>query len=118
MRPHLEYCAPAWKPYLKKDIELYKSAEKSLKMIKGFTYLSYEERLRRTRMTTLEKTGDLIETYKIITGKVDIDPGKFFEATRDARTRGHQYKLYKRTSGYFSNRFFSARVADSWNKLI
>ena len=52
---------------------------------------------------------DLIETYKIITVKLDMDPGKFFEAARDARTRGHQYKLFKRPSG----RIFIARVVDT-----
>ena len=36
--------------------------------------------------------GDLTETYKIITGKADMDPGKFFETARGARTRGHPYK--------------------------
>ena len=44
-----------------------------------------------------------------------MDPGKFFEAARDARTRGHQYKLFKRPAG--SARFFSTRIVDSWNKL-
>ena len=68
-------------------------------MITGFRDLNYEERLGRIRMTTLEKRrtkGDLIETFKIITGKVDTDPEKFFEAARYASTRGHQYKFFKR----------------------
>ena len=55
--------------------------------------------------------------YKIITGKVDMDLGKFFETARDIIIRGHQYKLFKRPAGSFC-RFFSARVVDSWNKLM
>ena len=42
---------------------------------------------------------------------------KVLEAARDARTRGHQYKLFKRPAGSFGSRFFSARVVNSWNKL-
>ena len=67
--------------HLIKDIEaLEKVQRRAAKMIRGFRDLSYEERLRRTRMTTLGKRctkGDLIETYKIITDEVDMDPGKF-----------------------------------------
>ena len=46
-----------------------------------------------------------------------MDPGKFFEAVRDARTRRHQCKLFKRSAENAGSRFFSARVVGSWNKL-
>ena len=46
-----------------------------------------------------------------------MDPGTFFEAARGARTRGHQYKMFKRPAGSFVSRFFSATVVDSWNKF-
>ena len=46
MRPHLEYRAPAWNLYLKKDIEaLEKVQRRATKMIRGFRDLSYEKRL-------------------------------------------------------------------------
>src|SRR6218665_2320780 len=55
---------------------------RATKMIQGYKYLSYEERLIRCGLTTLEKRrsrGDLIEAYKIITGKESIQWERFFE---------------------------------------
>ena len=73
VRPQLEYCIQVWNPYLKQDIEkLEKVQRRATKMIWGYKDLSYEERLKRCGLTTLEKRrnrGDLIEAYKIITGK-------------------------------------------------
>ena len=50
-------------------------------MVEGFWKLDYEERLKRLGLTTLEqrrKRGDLIETYKLLTGKEKIDYQQFF----------------------------------------
>src|SRR6218665_769231 len=73
VRPQLEYCIQAWSPYLKQDMEkLEKVHRRATKMIQGYKYLSYEERLIRCGLTTLEKRrtrGDLGEAYKIIIGK-------------------------------------------------
>src|SRR6218665_2572831 len=70
-------------PYLKQDMEtLEKVQRRATKMIQGYKDLSYEERLIRCGLTTLEKRrsrGDLIETYKIITGKETIQWERFFE---------------------------------------
>ena len=46
-----------------------------------------------------------------------MDLRKFIEAARDARTRGHQQKLFKRPAGSFGNRFFSGSIFGNWNKL-
>jgi len=39
---------------------------------------------------------NLIEAYKIVTGKETISTHKFFEISVEIRTREHGYKLYKR----------------------
>src|SRR6218665_490670 len=71
VRPELEYCIQVWSPHLKQDMEkLEKVQRRATKMIQGYKDLSYEERLIRCGLTTLEKRrsrGDLIEAYKIIT---------------------------------------------------
>jgi len=53
-------------------------------MIQGYTDLSYEERLKRCGLKTLEKRksrADLIEACKIITGKeaIGLQWDRFFE---------------------------------------
>src|SRR6218665_1705252 len=76
VRPQLEYCIQVWSPCLKQDMEkLEKVQRRATKMIQGYKYLSYEEMLKWCGLTTLEKRrsrGDLIEAYKIITGKESI----------------------------------------------
>ena len=63
-------------PHLKKDIETLKRMQrKATRMIKGLGNLSYEERLRRCKLTNLEvrrSRGDLIEMFKISTGREDL----------------------------------------------
>ena len=47
VRPHLEYCIQAWRPYRKKDINTLESIQKrATKMIPELRDLSYEERLK------------------------------------------------------------------------
>src|SRR6218665_487166 len=93
---------------------------RATKMIQGYKDLSYEERFIRCGLTTLEKRrsrGDLIEAYKIITGKESIQWESFFELTPSKVTRGHRYKLFKKRKGTLGQKFFSARVVDIWNEL-
>ena len=47
VRPDLEYCIQAWRPYLRKDIYmLEKITRGATKLITGLRYLRYEERLK------------------------------------------------------------------------
>ena len=74
----------------------------------------------RCGLTTLEKRrsrGDLIEAYKIITGKESIQWERFFELAPSKVTQGHRYKLFKRRKGTLGQKLFSARVVDLWNAL-
>jgi len=80
--------------------------------------LSYEERLKRCGLTTLERRrsrGDLIEAYKIITAKEALEWETFFELSPNKASRGHRYKLFKKPKGTLGQKFFSARVVDLWN---
>ena len=47
VRPHLEYCIQAWRPYLRKDIDMLdKIHRRATKPIPGLGVLSYEEILK------------------------------------------------------------------------
>ena len=59
----------------------------------------------------------MIYTYKIITGKVNVDKSNFFDI-RKSSTRGHQYKITKKKATIAARiNNFSNRVIDEWDKL-
>ena len=66
--------------------------KRAAKMIRGLGRFTYEERLMRCGLTNLEQRRtrrDLIEAYKIMTGKEAISPHRFFEVSMESRTRRH-----------------------------
>ena len=106
VRSHLEYANNVWNPVKKGDLEnLEKVQKRFTKMIPDVAHLIYSERLKRLKLPTLvyrRTRGDMIEMYKLITGKYDSScmPGlKHYLAdvvleTRE--TRGHRFKLKQR----------------------
>ena len=72
VRPHLEYCIQAWRPYRKNDIDMLERIQRrATKIIPGLRDLSYEERLKKGGLTTLEirrLKEDQIEVFKILNG--------------------------------------------------
>jgi len=122
-RPHLEYCIQAWSPFLVKDKLVLENAQRrATKLVRGLKNFSYEERLQILGLTTLEKRrlrGDLIETYKILTGKDDINYGHLFTLeSSDYDLRGHQLKLFKHHNRLNVRKFFfTQRVISAWNSL-
>ena len=83
IRPHLEYCIEAWRPYRKKDIDqLERIQRRATKMITKLRDLSYENRLLQCGLTTLNTRrlrGDQIELFKIVNGYEDVDRYMFFK---------------------------------------
>ena len=70
VRPHLEYCIQAWRPYRKKDIyTLERIQRRATKLIPELRDLSYEERLKECGLTTQETRqlrGDQSEVFKML----------------------------------------------------
>lgn len=121
VRPHLEYCVQSWRPHLMKDIKLLEKVQhRATKMITGFQNMSYEERLSRLRLTTLETRrlrGDLIEVFKIMKGFEGLKCDDFF-VTSINNLRGHRYKLFKNRFNTNCYKYcFSNRIVDEWNLL-
>jgi len=116
IRSHMEYAIQAWSPYFKKDIDhLEKIQRRATKLVHGYRKLTYEKRLCRLGLTTLQQRrlrGDLIETYKIVTGKERIETKNFFTFHAGKyNTRGQCYKLEtKRSRLELRRNFFSQRV--------
>ena len=98
MRPHLEYCVPAWRPHFQKDIDLIEGVQcRATKMILNLKNKSYEERLNIFNITTFETRrlrGDLIEVLKICKG-FDVIEASLFCTFSTAPTRGYTLKLVK-----------------------
>jgi len=84
--------------------------------------LDYADRLNELGPTTLEKRrvrGDLIETFKIVTGGEKVRMEDFFVCNKsNYNLRGHQFKMaVQRSRTNARSSFFSQRVANIWNGL-
>src|SRR5664279_138702 len=90
-------------------------------MIPGVNGLSYDNRLKRLGLWTLEERrnrSDLVEVYKMLNGLSSISYERFFKLDTVKRTRGHSLKLIKqRFRTVVRQHFFSERVVDKWNSL-
>ena len=83
----------------------------------------YEQRLRHLELTTLKERrirGDLIETFKIMTGKERVDRSQFFQlSTCGYQLRGHTMKLSKQRTSLGVGKFsFSQRVVIGVEQVI
>jgi len=93
------YTVQAWSPHFKKDIEcLERIQHRATKMIKGLKRKPDEVRLKALGLYSLQQRqlhGDLIETYKILTGKERINSQIFFQLATDTHSlQGHSKKLF------------------------
>ena len=82
VRPLLEYASPVWSPQYSYQIDKVESVQRRFtKRLRGYSHLDYPSRLNALALTSLEKrrlVQDLVLTYKIIFGLLDIDSRKFF----------------------------------------
>ena len=123
VRPHLEYCTQARRPYGKKDIDkLERIQQRATKVITELRDLSYENRLLQCGLTTREirqLRGDQIEEIdQIVNGYEDVDRNIFFKLKEGSRTRGHKAALVKEQCRLDMRKYsFSERVINKWNKL-
>ncbi len=122
VRPAIDYCSPVFCPYLLQDIRVVERVLRSYtKRIPGLRYLPYARRLQMLDLRSLEEgriRADLILTYKILNGLVDVPPHDFFQLAPFTATRGNSRKLtIPRARLDPSRHFFTRRVPPIWNAL-
>ena len=123
VRPILDYCSTVWYHLLLKNIrKLDLVQRRSTKIIPSLYDLSYTERLQRLNLQSLlyhRIRMDLIMTYKIINGLVDVDMNYFFTVNANGNhTRSNGLKLYKSRLNSNTRKFsFSQRIINDWNSL-
>ena len=126
--PHLCYSVSAWAPYTVADKEVLEKVQRRAVMMVTNLRGSYEERLATLGMRTLDARrlrGDLIETYKILSGKSDVSIQTWFNLAQDkecaVRTRattGHLNLVQPPVPNHDPRKhFFSQRVISDWNQL-
>ena len=120
IRPHLEYCVQLWSPLPSHGnwgviLALENIQRKYTRLIDNIGLLPYRTRLEKLGLTTLlerRARGDLIETFKIVTGLSDYG-NDLFKTSRSGLNLiskpGDQHK--------WRYAFFSRRVIKYWNKL-
>ena len=65
-----------------------------------------------------QQRGDMIEVFKIITGKDRVDQEKLLPINKTGRTRGHDRKLVKKRGRLNIRKYsFGLRVVNNWNTL-
>ena len=127
VRPHLEFATAAWSPWYEQDISTLESVQiKAVNMISGLKGKTYEEKLKEIGLESLKhrrERFDMIETYKIISGRSNVDKNIYFEFAaeqniRNTRLAGDNFNIKPQRSDLeVRKNFFTQRVTNPWNKL-
>ena len=105
-------------------MKVYKYAPQN-NYIPGFNNLNYEERLNKLKLPTLNyrrHRGDMIEIYKISSGKYDPEAADFIKWRKDhsvrETSRGNTHKIFVQRPNFSSRKHcFTMRAAKIWNSL-
>ena len=68
------------------------------KILPQLKHMNYSDRLKACKLPTLHYRrirGDMIETYKILTGKYDVETAPSLVGVCSSVTRGHSLRLQK-----------------------
>ncbi|PKU43185.1 hypothetical protein llap_6521 [Limosa lapponica baueri] len=90
-------------------------------MIRGLEHLSYEDRLRKSGLFSLENRrlqGNLVAAFQYLKGAYRRDGEGLFTRECSDRTRGNGLKL--KEGGFrldIRKKFFTVRVVRHWNRL-
>ena len=127
VRPKVEYNSAVWSPSLKTDIAKIESIQKSytrtIFLRCGVPFTSYEDRLTKLNLLSLQnrrKLIDILLMYKIVYGLSDLKFDNFFEYKNiPYALRGNDLKVDVKNSyrcSQFESSFFF-RITKLWNSL-
>ena len=122
IRPKLDYGSPLWNMGYIGDTRLIEGIQRRwTRAIDSISHLPYEQRLRELDLYSMYGRmlrADLILVWKIFNKQCAISPNDLFLPPLNQRSRGHSHKLQiRRCSLDVRKRFFSLRVASTWNSL-
>ena len=124
IRSMLEYSPQVWNPHLARNIvALEKVQRRATKIVPCLRNIPYDQRLLALELYPLESRrlrGDMIATYKMFNGLLDIDRNKLIPIndTSNNITRSHNYQLKgMRCNTMWRKNFFTQRIVLSWNGL-
>ena len=127
VRPHLQYANQVWCPHLAKHKDEIENVQRrATTQLPGMSNLSYPERLQKLKLPILAYRrillirGDMIELFKILTGKYDPEVSDFIQLKGESPTRGHtcNYKIFKIRPRLNIRKYsFIHRSVDTWNNL-
>ena len=116
VKPKMDYCSVITNPSLKKDITtLEKVQRRFTKRIQNLHDLTYEERLERLGIHSLEYERlrtDLIYGFKIMKGLIPVHGVAFNDSYRSTRQR-----LTTRFRTSERQNFITNRIVNVWNQL-
>jgi hypothetical protein len=99
--------------------------KRAVGMISGLAGRTYEDRRKELGIVTLEERRhqmDMLQTYKILSGKEKVDPSSWFTMASDServtRQSADPLNIRPATPRLDIRRYFySQRVVDSWNSF-
>ena len=83
VRSHLEYAVAAWSPWSQGDKDILEAVQRrAVMMVTNLKWKDYRQRLEELSITTLaerRERGDLIQAYKVLTGKERVSFQTWFQ---------------------------------------
>ena len=121
VRPHLEYCNAITYPLYERQAKLLEGVQRrATKLISNLKEMNYNERLKVLKLPSLQYRrvrGDIIEAYKYLHKIYDIVPCPLTLDDNPVSTRGNSLKLKTRCNKSVTQKLFTHRVVDPWNRL-
>ena len=127
VRPHLEFCTPAWNPCGLQDKNVLEKIQmRAVNMISGLRGVTYKEKLQEIGLDSLEMRrlkADLLQTFKIVHKFDDVNHRLWFRLAGEnirvnTRQAADSSKLKSNMTRLdIRKHFYSNRIVQAWNQL-